>query len=88
MKNYKLFLLGLIVIGTLLGSFHHHDDGLTSDDCQVCIVQHNLDVSADVNIYSLEAINTYFWATVPHENSYKTKFTYANTLSRAPPLFS
>ena len=88
MKNYKLFFLGLIVIGTLLGSFHHHDDGLTSSDCQVCIVQHSLDISADVNTYSLEDIDTYFDTHVSHENAYNKALVYSHTLSRAPPLFS
>ena len=88
MKNYKLFLLGLIVIGTLLGSFHHHKDGLSSSDCQVCIVQHSLDISADVDTYTLEELDSYFDTHVSHENSYNTRLTHSNTLSRAPPSFS
>ena len=88
MKNYKLFLLGLIVIGTLLGSFHHHENGLTSSDCQVCIVQHSLDISTDVDTYALEEIDSYFTTHVSHENSYNVRLTHSNTRSRAPPSFS
>ena len=88
MKNYKLFLLGLIVMGTLLGSFHHHDEGLNGSECQVCLVQHHLDISSDLQSFCLEEIDTYFDTDVSHENSYNTKLTYSNTLSRAPPSFS
>jgi len=88
MKNYKLFLLGIIVIGTLLGSFHHHDDGLSSSDCQVCIVQHSLNISADVEIYTLEDIDTYFDTHIVFANAYTQALVYSNTFSRAPPFFS
>jgi len=88
MKNYKLFILGLIVIGSLLGSFHHHDDGRTSSDCQICIVQHSLDISADVETYTLEEIDTYLDTHISEANAYTKALVYSNTLSRAPPLFS
>jgi hypothetical protein len=88
MQKSKLFLLGLIVVGILLGSFHHHTDTLAGSECQVCIVQHSLDISGDVQGYTLEEIDTYFETHVSHENSYKKAFVYSHTLSRAPPSFS
>ncbi len=88
MKKYRLFFLGLIVMGALLGSFHHHDDGLSNNNCLVCTVQHTLDISGDLHVYSLEKIDTYFSTVLMGENSYKNALVYSYTLSRAPPYFS
>jgi len=88
MKKYRLLLLGFIVFGTLLSSFHHHDDGRVSDECKVCLLQHNIDsansvdsfeiTDIDIKIESLDAFVFVF-----HNDSFKSNF-----LSRAPPSFS
>ncbi|HMD68725.1 MAG TPA: hypothetical protein VKF42_07570 [Chitinivibrionales bacterium] len=30
----------MIVIGGIIAPLHHHDDGKTHDDCQLCLVSH------------------------------------------------
>ena len=39
-KKYQLFILALVFVGTLLSSFHYHEDMHTAEDCPVCIIQH------------------------------------------------
>jgi len=88
MKKYKLLLLGLIVLGTFLGNFHHHDDNLLSSDCQVCIVKHNIDVSNGVDSFSLKDINTKIDTIYLHTYNYQVRHLNLNTFSRAPPFYS
>jgi len=88
MKKYKLFLLGLIVMGALLGSFHHHDDGLSSNNCLSCLVQQHLDVSGDLDNYTLSEIDAQINIPVLHNYTYHVVHVNPNFLSRAPPSFS
>lgn len=87
MKLYKTLLLTFVLIGTFLSSFHVHDNHHDHEDCQVCVLQHNI-VDADLPvIYSVEKVALFF-----EEPAYATSLL-TNTLckdshSRAPPHFS
>jgi len=88
MKKYRLLLLGLIVMGTFLSSFHYHSDGLSHSECQACIVQSNLDSAGDVQSYSLTLIDTKIDLFIPFYKNLHERSFYSNTRSRAPPSFS
>lgn len=88
MKKYRLLLLSFIIFGTILSSFHHHDDGQASDECKVCLLQHNFDTANSVDSFELgdiyikiESLDTFVF--IFHNDSFKSNF-----LSRAPPSFS
>jgi hypothetical protein len=87
-KKQRLLLLGFIVIGMLLSSFHHHGNGLVSDDCKICVVQHNLDSAGSVESYTLEELNTKIDISTDYENGVHNARLNFNFLSRAPPSFS
>ncbi len=87
MKFYRHFILALIVVGTLLSSFHQHSDGHVSDECQVCIIQHNLSSADIAHPFVLEAIECCFTAPQYVQETYVSK-VFKYTLSRAPPSFS
>ena len=87
-KKYKLLLIGLIVIGTLLGSFHYHDDVHVSEDCQICIVQHLLS-SADIpEVFSLALVSVFFYKFVSPRTIHISTACFYSYPSRAPPSFS
>ena len=87
MKQYKTFILALVLVGTLFSSFHYHEDGHAGEDCQVCILEHNL-MGADLtSSTSLEKVQFYF--DIPSYTSpLLTYTTYKDKLSRAPPSVS
>jgi hypothetical protein len=88
MKFYKKFILSLVFLGTLLSSFHYHADGQSSDNCQICILQHNIS-SADIpHSFSLPSLDFKFKTLYGYVNaSFIYKLT-KDSLSRAPPYFS
>ncbi len=88
MQKYRLLLLGLIVIGTLLSSFHYHGDGLVHSDCQVCTIQSNLDSASEIESYSLASIYTNIDLFISFYTTPYTVDIYSYTHSRAPPSFS
>ena len=88
MRRYKLLLLALILAGTLLGSFHHHDDGHVNENCFICIVQ-NFFTDADlVETFVLESITLFFFIPLLYKGVYLSNLGIHTYLSRAPPLFS
>ena len=87
-KKYKLFLIGLIVLGTLLGSFHYHDAAHVSEDCQICIVQH-LFSSADIpEVFTLALVSFFFYQFIAPRTVHVSTACYCSYPSRAPPSFS
>ena len=88
MRRYRLLLLALLLVGTLLSSFHHHADGNVDENCFVCIVQ-NFFSAADVpDILSLESITLFFLIPLLHKSVYISTLAMRTYASRAPPLFS
>jgi len=87
MRQYRTFILALLLIGTLFSSLHFHEDGHVDEDCQVCILEHNF-MGADLErSTSLEKVQLYF--DVPSYTSLLlTQTNYKDADSRAPPSFS
>ena len=88
MRRYRLLLLGLLLIGTLLSSFHYHDDGNVDENCFVCIVQSVFSAADVPDIFSLEAITLFFLIPLLHKSVYISTLAMRTYSSRAPPLFS
>ena len=87
-KKYQLFILALVLVGTLLSSFHYHKDMQTVEDCPVCVIQ-NVFTAADVpDIFSLEAIALFFFIPLLQQSAYISTLAARTYASRAPPLFS
>ena len=87
-SQIRLLLLGFIVFGTLLSSFHYHNDGHVDDECKVCLIQHNFDLANHVDSFKLGDIDTKInsldtFTFIFHNDSFKSNF-----FSRAPPPFS
>ena len=86
MKRYQSVILAFVFISTLFSSFHYHDDGHTSEDCQVCVLQHNLS-SADLN-YEEPLVKVEVSFEVPlYIASLRSAKTLKSFNSRAPPSF-
>lgn len=87
-KKYRLLLLALVFVGTLLSSFHYHDDAQTSEDCPVCILQH-ISVGADIpdNVV-LQELALFFLIPLSGLQAYISTKLIRSYPSRAPPSFS
>lgn len=88
MKQYQQFILALVFIGTLLSSFHYHEDGHTSEECQVCIVEHNLVGADPVDSTSLQELACPCDKLDDLSGTLVTQGVPKNRLSRAPPFYS
>jgi len=88
MKKYRLLLLSFVFFGTLLSSFHHHNDGMIDDNCPICLVQNNFNSSADVIAIPLEIPKIVYEQIVINNKQIYTYDLISNTLSRAPPKIS
>ncbi|WP_428737703.1 hypothetical protein [Sulfurimonas sp.] len=90
MRNYLSKYVGIILfLATLMGSFHHHDDGRQHEDCQVCTLQSTM-LDSDVPQTStfLTYLENFSEAIVtPLFSVYKVEYI-SNVNSRAPPQFS
>ena len=87
-KKYKLLLIGLIVFGTLLGSFHYHDDAHISEDCQICIFQNILSIADLPEVFTLALISLFFYKFVLPRTVHISSACFCSYPSRAPPSFS
>jgi len=88
MKKYRLLLLSFVFVGTLLSSFHYHENVALDDNCPVCLVQNNFNSSADVIAIPLDVCKISYDIDIINN---ETKYTYnliSNKLSRAPPKIS
>lgn len=88
MRRYRLLLLALLLVGTLLSSFHHHDNGNVDENCFVCIVQSVFSAADVPDIFSLEAITLFFLIPLLHKSVYISAPFMRSYSSRAPPSFS
>ncbi|PHR57521.1 MAG: hypothetical protein COA44_05625 [Arcobacter sp.] len=87
-KKYKLLLIGFIVLGTLLGSFHYHANANANEDCQICIVQ-NLLSSADIpEVFTLALVSLFFYKFILPKIIHISTACFCSYPSRAPPSFS
>jgi hypothetical protein len=82
------FIIALVLVGNLLGSFHVHEDGHSHEDCQVCVIAHNLVGSDPVE---LKLVDEFIHPSSQVESlttQLFTQFQVEDGLSRAPPSFS
>ncbi len=88
MKQYKLLLLALILVGTLLSSFHHHDDGHLNENCLTCIVGSFFSDGSLPSTSLFEGITLLFLIPLLHRSVYISTLATRTCSSRAPPPFS
>lgn len=87
-KKYQLFILALVFVGTLLSSFHYHEDMQTAEDCPVCIIQ-NVFAGADIpEQFILAEIAFFFLLPLLQRQTCLTLKPILDFPSRAPPPFS
>jgi hypothetical protein len=87
MKQYQIFILALVFVGTLFSTFHVHEDAHESEDCQICILQHNMVGSDITSSTDIDKVELYF-ETPSYTRPSFTQKTYNYSLSRAPPSIS
>ena len=88
-RFFKKYLSIVFIVALFAGSFHHHDDIQTHDDCQICTIQSNL-LNSDVpndTIY-LSTLDLYSEAIISELVSLHLDTRYKLSHARAPPLFS
>ena len=87
MKQYQIFILALVFVGTLFSNFHFHEDGHEGEDCQICILEHNMVGSDLTSSASVEKVELYF-ETPSYTSPLFNHKTHNDSLSRAPPSIS
>ena len=90
MRNSLSKYVGIILfLATLMGSFHHHDDGRQHEDCQVCTIQSTmLDSDVPTTSVYLAYLENFSEAIVTPLLSINKVGDISNVNSRAPPQFS
>ena len=88
MKKYRLLLLSLVFIGTLLSSFHYHNNTLVDENCPSCIVKNNLDSSPDAIVTPFLDYDVLVYADIISSKLVYFLHINLSTLSRAPPKYS
>jgi len=87
-KKYQLFILALVFVGTLLSSFHHHDDMQSEEDCPVCIVQQVFSVADIPESVTLQELTVFLLVPLLGRQTYLSFTRIVSAPSRAPPSFS
>ncbi len=87
-KKYRLFILALVFAGTLLSSFHYHDDIYVDDDCPVCVIQHVFAIADIPETLSLEELALFILIPLLAGETYFSLKLINSCPSRAPPSFS
>ena len=86
-KKYQLFILALVFVGTLLSSFHYHDDMQTDDNCSVCIIQHVFAAADIPELFTLQELIVFVLIPLLGRQSYISSKLISSCPSRAPPSF-
>jgi len=87
-KKYQLFMLALVFVGTLLSSFHYHEDMHADEDCQVCIIQQVFAVADIPDLVTLQELIVFFLIPILGRQTYFSLRLIRSCPSRAPPSFS
>ncbi|WP_304546348.1 hypothetical protein [Sulfurimonas microaerophilic] len=90
MQNFLSKYVGIILfLATMMGSFHHHNDGKQHNDCQICIVQSTiLDADTPQESVYLSYLDNISEAIVTPMASVHINQFISNVNSRAPPKIS
>ncbi len=86
-KKYQLFILALVFVGTLLSSFHYHDDMQTAEDCPVCIIQNVFGVGDIPEPVTLQELIVFFLIPIFGRQTCFSLKLIRSYPSRAPPSF-
>ena len=86
-KKYQLFILALVFIGTLLSSFHYHDDMQMDDNCSVCIIKHIIAIADIPELFSLQELIVFLLIPLLGRQTYFSLKLIRSYPSRAPPSF-
>lgn len=87
-KKHQLFILALVFVGTLLSSFHYHDDMHAEEDCQVCIIQQVFAVADIPESVTLQELIVFLLIPILGRINFVSLKLNPNYPSRAPPSFS
>lgn len=84
-KKYQLFLLALVFVGTLLSSFHYHDNMHTDEECPICIIQ-QVFAAADIpDLITLQELTVFILIPLLGRQVYLSSKLILSFPSRAPP---
>ena len=86
-KKYQLFILALVFVGTLLSSFHYHEDMHTAEECSVCIIQNVFAIADIPDHFVLAEISFFFLLPLLRRQRFVSLRPNLNLPSRAPPSF-
>ncbi len=90
MKKFVSKYVGIVLLlATMMGAFHHHQDAKQHNDCQICIVQSTL-FDADTpqkSIYLSQLDNSSTLIVTPLFSLHSNELI-SNRNSRAPPIHS
>lgn len=87
-KKHQLFILALVFVGTLLSSFHYHDDMHAEEDCSVCIIQQVFSVADIPEPVTLQELIVFLLIPLLGRQTYFSLKLIRSCPSRAPPSFS
>lgn len=90
MKNFVSKYVGIVLLlATMMGAFHHHNDAKQHNDCQICTIQSTVfDADTPQRSIYLSEIENYNEAIVTKLFSLHTIQFNSNINSRAPPKIS
>ena len=85
----KKYLSIVFILALFVGSFHHHDDTIAHDDCQICTIHSNL-LNADLptEVHYLTQIEIRPEAIQTNLLNLHLDTTTKLLHARAPPSFS
>ncbi len=87
-KKYQLIISALILVGTLLSSFHYHNDVHADEDCSVCIIQHIFAIADIPDSVTLQELIVFLLIPLLGLQRYFSLKLISHYPSRAPPSFS
>ena len=89
-KRFKqlvsILIIGLLLSISLVGSFHHHRDGLNHPDCFMCVAYSILSISFAVAAVSLVVLTLYLFLPQTGSPAFCPKLLVFRKTSRSPPL--
>jgi len=82
-------LVGVVLlVATLLGGLHHHNDLKTHHDCPICTLQNNLASGNVAESFTLAPVENIFLPPLPSLDEIKLSNRPETVSARSPPLFS
>jgi hypothetical protein len=86
--SVKKFLSGILLVATLLGAFHHHNDLKTHHNCPICTFQSNISSGDLPETFDVAEIENLFVPIPSFFETLKLSNKPTRISSRSPPFFS